>query len=148
MLQNFFEPLADFVARDIAHPVLGERILAVLKTLPNEVVHDLLSDSRFKMHVYNPADGAHTKFRMASPGVGDAGSRMIAWKVSLAHAPLEFANYVIAHEFAHAYLRNRGRTHDEDPEDAADALAAEWGYDKPPSARRYTWWRREQRAKG
>jgi len=25
---------------------------------------------------------------------------------------------------------------------AADALAAEWGYDKPLSAMKYTWWRR------
>jgi hypothetical protein len=142
MLQNSFEPLAHFVARYIEHPVLCERILAVLKALPNEVIHDFLSDARFNMHVYNPDGGGHTNFHIASPGVGDAGSRMIAWKVSLAHAPLDFANYVIAHEFAHAYLRNRGRTHDEDPEDAADALAAEWGYDKPLSAMRYTWWRR------
>ena len=33
--------------------------------------------------------------------------------------------------------------HNGDPlNDAADALAAEWGYDKPVSAMRYTWWRR------
>jgi hypothetical protein len=142
MLQYSFEPLAHFVARYIEHPVLFDRILAVLKVLPNEVIHDLLSDPRFNMHVFDPNDGAHTNFYIASPGVGDAGSRMIAWKISLAHAPADFANYVIAHEFAHAYLRNRGRTHDEDPEDAADALAAEWGYHKPLSAMRYTWWRR------
>lgn len=134
--------LSSFVDRFIQSPLLRERIIAVLRRLPFEVVQDLLHDPRFTMVVYDPADGPQTQFHIASPGSGDAGSRMIAWKVSLAHAPLDFANYVIAHEFAHAYLRNRGRTHDEDPEDAADALAAEWGYDKPLSAMRYTWWRR------
>lgn len=136
------EPLAIFVTRFIQHPRLQERILAVLRNLPATVVQDILNDARFTMVVYDPAEGPQTQFHLAAPGRGDAGSRMIAWKISLAHAPLDFANYVIAHEFAHAHLRNRGRTHDEDPEDAADALAAEWGYDKPASAMRYTWWRR------
>lgn len=136
------EYLSSFVARFIQHPPLQERITAVLQTLPREVVQDLLHDHRFTMVAYDPADVPQTRFHIPLPGRGDAGSRMIAWKTSLAYAPLDFANYVIAHEFAHAYLRNRGRTHNEDPEDAADALAAEWGYDKPLSAMRYTWWRR------
>ena len=136
------DPLSRFVERFIEHPALRERVFAVLQTLPQIVVQDILHDPRFTMVVYNPEEGQHTSFPIARPGVGDAGSRMIAWRISLAYAPLDFANYVIAHEFAHAYLRNRGRTHDEDPEDAADALAAEWGYDKPQSAMRFTWWRR------
>jgi hypothetical protein len=134
--------LATFAERYIKHPALCQRIIAVLETLPNEVAQDLLNDGRFSMVVYDPKDGPQTNFHIHLPGIGDEGSRMIAWKISLAEAPLDFANYVIAHEFAHAYLRNRGRTHDEDPEDAADALAAEWGYDKPFSAMRFTWWRR------
>ncbi|MGH7598674.1 MAG: hypothetical protein ACREOI_20155 [bacterium] len=134
--------LATFVERYIKYPALRHRIIAVLETLPHEVVQDLLNDGRFTMVVYDPNDGPHTKFHIPLPGVGDEGSRMIAWKISLAEAPLDFANYVIAHEFAHAHLRNRGRTYDEDPEDAADALAAQWGYDKPLSAMRFTWWRR------
>jgi len=136
------EPLSSFVDRFIQHPLLRGRILAVLRNLPAEVLQDLLDDPRFTMVVYDPAAGPQTQFHIARPGRGDAGSRMIAWKISLAQAPLDFANYVIAHEFAHAHLRNRGRTDDEDPEDAADALAAAWGYDKPLSAMRYTWWRR------
>lgn len=136
------EPLSSFVSRFIPQPQLRERILAVLRSLPAMVVQDILDDVRFTMMVYDPAAGPQTPFHIALPGRGDAGSRMIAWKISLAHAPLDFANYVIAHEFAHAHLRNRGRTHEEDPEDAADALAAEWGYEKPMSAMRYTWWRR------
>ncbi|MCI0692246.1 hypothetical protein L0337_09620 [candidate division KSB1 bacterium] len=134
--------LATFVERYVKHPILRQRISAVLESLPTEVVQDILNDGRFTMVVYDPRNGPQTNFHIPLPGVGDEGSRMIAWKVSLAEAPLDFANYVIAHEFAHAYLRNRGRTHDEDPEDAADALAAEWGYDKPLSAMRFTWWRR------
>jgi hypothetical protein len=42
-----------------------------------------------------------------------------------------FAHYVIAHEFAHAYLRNGPWGNIFDPEDAADALAASWGFPRP-----------------
>lgn len=132
----------DFVDRFVGDPILNQRIVAVLRSLPNSVLQDLLHDDRFRMAVYDVNDPANSYLHMAPPGVGDSGSRMIAWKSSLSRAPLDFANYVIAHEFAHAYLRNRGRTAAEDPEDAADALAKSWGYDKPESAKRFTWWRR------
>ena len=46
-------------------------------------------------------------------------------------APRAFAHYVIAHELAHALLRNRGRHPEEDPEVAADSLAAAWGFPRP-----------------
>ena len=39
--------------------------------------------------------------------------------------------YVIAHEFAHAYLRNGGWGEILDREEAADALAAHWGFPRP-----------------
>lgn len=132
----------DFVDRFVGDPILNQRIVAVLRSLPNSVLQDLLHDERFRMAVYDVNDPANSYLHMAPPGVGDNGSRMIAWKSSLSRAPLDFANYVIAHEFAHAYLRNRGRTAEEDPEDAADALAKSWGFDKPESAKRFTWWRR------
>jgi hypothetical protein len=38
---------------------------------------------------------------------------------------------VIAHELAHAHLRNGGRHPEEDPEHAADSLAADWGFPRP-----------------
>jgi hypothetical protein len=38
---------------------------------------------------------------------------------------------VIAHELAHAHLRNQGRFPGDDPEHAADALAAGWGFPRP-----------------
>lgn len=131
-----------FVDQFVIDPILHQRIVAVLRSLPNSVLQDLLHDDRFRMAVYDVNDPANSNLHMAPPGVGDNGSRMIAWKSSLSRAPLDFANYVIAHELAHAYLRNRGRTPEEDPEDAADALAKSWGYDKPESAKRFTWWRR------
>jgi hypothetical protein len=40
--------------------------------------------------------------------------------------------WVIAHELAHAHLRNGGRWLGDDPEHAADALAAGWGFPRPP----------------
>lgn len=136
------ELVVNFVNRFVADPVLNQRIVAVLLALPGEVLRDLVQDERFRMAVYDVNDPVNSYLHMAPPGVGDSGSRMIAWKSSLSRAPRDFANYVIAHEFAHAYLRNRGRTAEEDPEDAADALAHSWGYDKPESAKRFTWWRR------
>ena len=41
------------------------------------------------------------------------------------------AKYIIAHEFAHAFLRNGGWGEITDAEEAADALAASWGFHKP-----------------
>jgi signal-transduction protein with cAMP-binding, CBS, and nucleotidyltransferase domain len=40
--------------------------------------------------------------------------------------------YIIAHELAHAYLRNGGWGDLADPEASADALAASWGFIRPP----------------
>ena len=42
-----------------------------------------------------------------------------------------FLGSLLAHELAHAYLRNEGRWPGDDPEAAADALAAEWGFPRP-----------------
>jgi hypothetical protein len=39
---------------------------------------------------------------------------------------------VIAHEFAHAWLRNGPWGEISDVEEAADAVAAVWGYLRPP----------------
>jgi len=42
---------------------------------------------------------------------------------------------VIAHEFAHAFLRNGPWGEITDVEEAADALAATWGFIRPASNR-------------
>ena len=52
-------------------------------------------------------------------------------KRTLRSRPDGFIKWVIAHELAHAHLRNAGRWPGEDPERAADAVAAEWGFARP-----------------
>jgi hypothetical protein len=64
-------------------------------------------------------------------GYSGSGGRSVVLKRTLTRRPLPFVRYVIAHELAHAHLRNAGRFPGEDPEHAADALAAEWGFPKP-----------------
>ena len=57
--------------------------------------------------------------------------RSVVLKRTLRHRPIAFVRWVIAHELAHAHLRNGGRHPGEDPEHAADSLAAAWGFPKP-----------------
>ena len=68
---------------------------------------------------------------MACPGPDGSGSRSVVLKPRLADCPEAFAHYVIAHELAHAYLHNGGWGEIDDPEAAADAMAASWGFSKP-----------------
>jgi hypothetical protein len=72
---------------------------------------------------------------MATPGPIGSGSRCVVLKPRLADCSEAFACYVIAHEFAHAFLRNGGWDAITDPEEAADALAASWGFERPHDAR-------------
>jgi predicted SprT family Zn-dependent metalloprotease len=55
----------------------------------------------------------------------------VVLKRTLLFRSVAFTRYIIAHELAHAHLRNRGRTDQEDPEFAADSLAADWGFPRP-----------------
>ena len=57
--------------------------------------------------------------------------RSVVLKRTTKRRSVPFARWVIAHELAHAYLRHGGRFPNEDPEHAADSLAAEWGFPKP-----------------
>jgi hypothetical protein len=59
------------------------------------------------------------------------GSRSVVLRRRLAECAEDFAHYVIAHELAHAHLWNGGWGEISDPEDAADALAASWGFARP-----------------
>jgi hypothetical protein len=58
-------------------------------------------------------------------------ARSVVLKRTLRHRPLAFVRWLIAHEVAHAHLRHGGRWPGEDPEHAADALAADWGFPRP-----------------
>jgi len=110
---------------------LRERVLAVLRALPTAVARDLLEDPRFRMTLDDFVPGEGRTVWMACPTPGGSGSRCVVLKPRLADCLEEFAHYVIAHELAHAYLRNGGWGEVTDPEAAADALAASWGFPRP-----------------
>lgn len=111
---------------------LRDHALAVMLGLPPDVRRDLMEDPCFSLSDYEPALGAVMHVRMKSPGRN--GSRSVVLKRTLRRRPEPFVRYVIAHELAHAHLRNAGRFPGDDPEEAADALAAQWGFPKPPRA--------------
>lgn len=111
-------------------PLRG-RVLAVLNSLPNEVQRDFLDDPRFRVTMENFVPGKGWTLWMASPGPIGSGSRCVVLRPRLADRSEAFACYVIAHEFAHAFLRNGGWDDITDAEEAADALAASWGFVRP-----------------
>lgn len=112
-------------------PLLHSRVVEVIHCLPRPVQLDFVSDSTFRITLedYSPASG-WTLF-MACPSAIDSISRCVVLRRKLAQASEAFAKYVIAHEFAHAYLRNGGWGEITDIEEAADALAASWGFIRP-----------------
>ena len=87
--------------------VLRDRVSSVLAKLPAEVRQDLLGDPRFHIAVDNFQPGKGSTVWMAVPSSDDC-SRSVVLRPKLADCSEEFAFYVIAHEFAHAYLRNGG----------------------------------------
>ncbi len=110
---------------------LQERVLSVLRALPDAVRRDLLDDPQFRMALDDFVPGEGRTVWMACPTPGGNGSRCVVLKPRLADCSEPFAHYVIAHELAHAYLRNGAWGPITDPEAAADALAASWGFSKP-----------------
>ncbi|MGL4465133.1 MAG: hypothetical protein ACRC1K_23510 [Planctomycetia bacterium] len=125
--------VARFVERALGPGDLADRTATVLASLPVEVRRDLLDDPGFHLALddYDPRRGRRVWVPFPSP----AGSRLVVLKAHLAVAPPPFAAWVVAHELAHAYLRNGGWGAIGDREHAADALALSWGYPRPPA-----WW--------
>jgi len=111
---------------------LRNRVLAVLCRLPDAVQRDFLDDPRFRITLENFVPGEGWTLWMASPGPVGSGSRCVVLRPRLADCSEAFAHYVIAHEFAHAFLHNGGWGDITDIEEAADALAASWGFTRPP----------------
>ena len=109
---------------------LYAHVAAVVAMLPELVREDLMHDPSFVLHDYDPTDLGVTCVPMANPSRGRPG-RSVSLKRTLNRRPVEFVRWVIAHELAHAHLRNQGRSAQEDPESAADSLAADWGFPKP-----------------
>ena len=113
------------------YPVLQQRVLFVLEQLPSEVQRDFLEDPRFGVTIDNYEPETGWSFLMPAPGPPGNGSRCVILRPKLATSSAECATYVIAHEFAHAFLRNGGWGEITDIEEAADAMAASWGFCRP-----------------
>ena len=126
MFESYLEPF-------IGCEPLPQRVDHVLKSLPREVQQDFLDDPRFRVTIDNFEPGKGWTLMMDLPSPTGSGSRCVVLRRKLASTGEEFAWYVIAHEFAHAYLRNGGWGEITDREEAADALAASWGFSRPAS---------------
>lgn len=124
MFSHYTEPFHDY-------PQLQQRVLSVLQSLPEDVQRDFLDDPRFGVAIDNFEPGKGWTLFMPTPGPPGQGSRRVVLKPKLDGAPEAFAKYIIAHEFAHAFLRNGGWGEITDVEEAADALAASWGFHRP-----------------
>ncbi len=118
------------VAFEEADP-LRTRVHRVLAALPCEVQRDFIDDPRFCIRPLTRKSSCETL--LAFPAPDGSVSRCVVLKKRLATCSLAFGLYVIAHELAHAYLRNGPWQQFADPEEAADALAASWGFGKPAS---------------
>jgi hypothetical protein len=124
------EQLAEWLEAFALDEFLRGHVAVVMVRLPDHVRDDFLGDPAFLLCDYEPAVGAMTVVPVGPPRRNAAG-RSVVLKRTLRRRPDAFVRYVIAHELAHAHLRNAGRFPGEDPERAADALAAEWGYPRP-----------------
>ena len=122
--EAYIEPFSDL-------PQLRDRVLHVLEALPENVQSDFLDDERFHVQLDNFQEGKGWSLVMDLPSPDGHGSRCVVLKPKLADSDESFALYVIAHEFAHAFLHNGGWGEISDPEEAADALAASWGFVRP-----------------
>ena len=109
---------------------LHGHVARVVGALPEPVVDDLVGDPGFVLADYEPVAGRAQPVLVRLGARGGAG-RSVVLKRTLRRRPDPFVRYIIAHELAHAYLRNEGRWPGDDPERAADALAAEWGFPRP-----------------
>ena len=116
------------------YPQLRLRVQSVLQCLPEHVQTDFLEDPRFRVTIDNYVPGQGWTLWMATPGPPGCGSRCVVLRLKLGHCAEPFSHYVIAHEFAHAFLRNGPWGEITDIEQAADALAASWGFPRPASS--------------
>jgi hypothetical protein len=130
---NPISALQKYVAGAVSIRPLAARIESVMSRLPAAVIADFVEDPLFRLAVDDLVPGQGRTVWMACPTSAN-GSRCVILKPLLATCPEDFAHYIIAHELAHAFLRNGGWGDHLDPEIAADALATEWGFSRPPPA--------------
>ena len=120
----------DWLSRFGLDESLVGHVACVFARLPGPVREDFVADPAFVLSDYEPRPGAAVHVVVGAPRRNAAG-RSVLLKRTLRRRPEAFVRYVIAHELAHAHLRNAGRWPGDDPEHAADALAAEWGFPRP-----------------
>jgi hypothetical protein len=125
------QAIHDWLGRFGLHEFLHHEVAGVLRTLPGHVRDDFVGDPCFTLFDYDPRPGLVTHVPVGLPRARGASGRSVVLKRTLTCRPLPFVRWVIAHELAHAHLRNAGRFPGEDPEHAADALAREWGFPRP-----------------
>lgn len=126
------QAIRQYVDQAIDEPVLRIRVVNVLVAIPQDVIAGLLNDPCFRIALDNHVPGRGGTVWMACPGdVVWKGSRSVVLKKRLSDCAEAFAHYVIAHELAHAHLWNGPWGEFTDPEHAADALAASWGFLRP-----------------
>jgi hypothetical protein len=109
---------------------LRPHVAEVFFRLPKPVLDDLMTDPAFVLCDYEPSPVSTSTVLLKMSGRGKPG-RSVVLKRTLRRRPEAFVRWVIAHELAHAHLRNGGRWPNDDPEIAADSLAADWGFPKP-----------------
>ena len=122
-------PVDVWLASFTLAPFLHDHVAAVILALPDAVREDFIGDPAFILCDYEPTLGP-AFIPVRSPSLKRP-SRSVVLKRTLRRRPESFVRWVIAHELAHAHLRNGGRHDGEDPESAADSLAADWGFPKP-----------------
>jgi hypothetical protein len=127
IIARFHDQLVQFAP----YAQLHSRLAWVLRALPEPVQRDFMEDETFciTLEDYTPETG--WKLFMACPTSTGMVTRCVVLRCKLNEMPVGFTDYVIAHEFAHAFLRNGGWGEITDIEMAADALAASWGFARP-----------------
>src|SRR5688572_27915431 len=119
----------DWLRRFGLDEFLHHEVAGVIGTLPGHVRDDFVDDPAFILFDYEPRPGLamHVPVGLPRRRGGGGASRSVVLKRTLALRPLSFVRYVIAHELAHAHLRNQEPFPRVDPEHAVDAMAEEWG---------------------
>lgn len=127
IITRFHDQLAQFAPYGQLHT----RLVGVLRALPESVQQDFIDDATFRITLEDYTPGIGWRLFMACPTSSGMVSRCVVLRRKLNETPVSFTDYVIAHEFAHAFLRNGGWGEIRDIEQAADALAASWGFRRP-----------------
>ncbi len=125
------DSLLSHVEQFVNQEPIKTRLATVLGAMPQHVTRDLLEDPRFRIALDDFVPGRGRTVWLSCPAPGGRGSRCVVLKRRLGECSEAFAHYVIAHELAHAYLRNGPWGAIADPEQAADALASSWGFSRP-----------------